>query len=393
LDMPLKSSAPKAARLTWFDSLRGISILWIAIFHFFMAYDAGRHPWILGLFSFPAFLEGCAPSPASFLGTVGCVLDGLLAAIFERGSQAVAVFVVASGFGLTYSLVKKGMPPGGWGRWYRRRVLRLFPLYWLGHLICLISPFVLLKDPIDYRFALSFLGNRIYPPEAMFYYLVPAWWYFGLLIQLYLVFPLLYGLLKKLGPAPFLMWSILATIGARFLLVDVFHANSDYAQGAFFMGRLWEFATGMVFAYYYSEHPGLVEERLFAWQTLAAGIVIYVLGVYSYQPVFFHVFTDGFIGTGLTIILAHCARWVDRLLIMRSALVHVGAYSYGLYLLHQPYVLYFGERLRGEPMLHFVLYAFVILGIIAILSMLLEWYVNHLTNSLFYRPDRQDLKG
>ncbi len=124
-----------------------------------------------------------------------------------------------------------------------------------------------------------------------------------------------------------------------------------------------------------------------------AGIVLYVLGVYSYQPVFFHVFTDGLIGTGLTIILAHCARWVDRLRVMRSALVHIGAYSYGLYLLHQPYVLYFGEHLRHEPMLHFVLYAFVILGIISILSMLLEWYVNHLTNSLFYRPSRQDPVG
>ena len=93
----------KTVRLTWFDSLRGISILWIAIFHFFMAYDACRHPWILGVASFPAFMEGCEPS--SFLGTIGCVVDGLLAAIFERGSQAVAVFIVASGFGLTYSLV------------------------------------------------------------------------------------------------------------------------------------------------------------------------------------------------------------------------------------------------------------------------------------------------
>jgi peptidoglycan/LPS O-acetylase OafA/YrhL len=375
----------KPVRLTWFDSLRGMAILWIAIFHFFMAYDASRHPWILGFASFPAFLEGCAPS--SFLGTIGCVVDGLLAAIFERGSQAVAVFIVASGFGLTYSLVKKGLPPGGWGLWYRRRVLRLFPLYWLGHLLCLVSPFVVLRDPIDYRFFLSFFGNRFFPADVMFYYLVPAWWYFGLLIQLYLVFPLLFRLMQKIGPAQYLVLSILGTIATRFLLVDVLHANSDYAQGAFFMGRLWEFATGMVLAYYYSEHRSLVEERLFAGRTFVVGIVLYVLGVYSYQPVFFHVFTDGFIGTGLTIILAQCAHRVDRLLVVRSALINVGAYSYGLYLLHQPYVLYFGEHLREKPMLYFVPYAFAILGIITIFSMLIEWYVNYLTNSLFYRPN------
>jgi len=374
------SDKPKPSRIAWFDSLRGISILWIAIFHFFMTYDAGRHPWPLDFASFPAFMDGCAPS--SFLGTIGCILNGLVAAIFERGSNAVAVFIVASGFGLTYSLARKGMPQIEWGRWYRRRMLRLFPLYWIAHLICLVSPFVALKDPIDYRFLLSLLGNRFYPPDAMFYYLVPAWWYLGLLIQLYLVFPLLFRLLQKLGPAWYLALSILATIITRYLLVDVFHANSDYPQGAFFMGRLWEFAVGMVLAYYYSEHPGLVEEYLFEWKTLVAGIVIYVMGVYSYQPVFFHVFTDGLIGTGLTIILAHCSRWANRLPILRTPLVTVGAYSYGLYLLHQPYVIYFGERLRDKTMLYFVAYAFLILGIISILSMLIEWYVNYLTNSL-----------
>jgi peptidoglycan/LPS O-acetylase OafA/YrhL len=380
----MADSQAKARRLSWFDGVRGISILWIAIFHFFMAYDNSRHPWMLGFANFPSFVEGCAPS--SFFGTFGCVMNGLLATIFERGSNAVAVFIVASGFGLTYSLVKKGMPAGGWGAWYRKRVLRLFPLYWLAHLIYLVSPFVSRTDPIDYRFFLSFLGDRFYPPDTMFYYLVPAWWYFGLLIQFYVIFPMLFRLLQKLGPIRFLILSIAVTVITRYLLVDVLHANSNYGQGALCLGRLWEFATGMVLAYYQSEHPSLVQERLFAGKTFIAGIVLYVLGVYSYQPVFFHVFTDGLIGTGMTIILAQCAHWVDHLPILRSVLVNVGAYSYGLYLLHQPYVLYFGEHLRDKPMLYFVPYAFLILGVITILCMLIEWYVNYLVSSLFDRP-------
>ncbi len=379
------SSAPgKAGRLVWFDGIRGIAILWIAIFHFFMAYDASRHPWLLGIASFPAFMEDCAP--VSFLETVGCVVNGLLAAIFERGSQGVAVFVVASGFGLTYSLVRKGMPTGGWGRWYWKRLLRLYPLYWLAHLVCLVSPFVSLSGPIDYRFLLSFVGDRFYPPDTMFYYLVPAWWYFGLLIQLYVIFPVLFRLLLKLGPMRFLLLSILVTIITRTVLVDVLHANGNYEQGAFCLGRLWEFATGMALAYWYYERPGLVEEQLFAGKTFVVGIGLYVLGAYSYQPVFFHAFTDGLIGTGLTIVLAQCARWVELLSLVRSALVNVGVYSYGLYLLHQPYVIYLGEHLRDKPMLYFVPYAFLILGIIAIVCMFIERYVNTLITSLFDRP-------
>lgn len=374
----------KAGRLTWFDSVRGLAILWIAIFHFFLAYDASRHPWMLGPANFGAFMETCAP--ASLLETLGCIVDGVLATIFERGSQGVAVFVVASGFGLTYSLVRKGLPPGGWRRWYWKRFVRLYPLYWLAHLICLVSPFVALSGAIDYRFLLSFLGDRFYPPDTMFYYLVPAWWYFGLLIQLYVIFPVLYRLLLKLGPAWFLGLSIFITVATRSLLADVLHANGNYEQGALCLGRLWEFASGMALAYWYSEHPGLVEERLFAGKTFFLGVGLYVLGAYSYQPVFFHAFTDGLIGTGLTIVLAHCARWAERLSLLRSALVNVGVYSYGLYLLHQPYVINIGERLRDKPMLYFVPCAFLILGIIAIACRFIERYVNTLVISLFDRP-------
>ena len=96
--------------------------------------------------------------------------------------------------------------------------------------------------------------------------------------------------------------------------------------------------------------------------------------------------TDGLIGTGLTIIIANCARWADRLRLTRSVLVEVGAYSYGVYLLHQPYVIYFGEHLRDQPMVVFVPCAVLILGIITLFSMLIERNVNRLVTSLFYQP-------
>lgn len=381
----------KTGRLAWFDGVRGISILWIAIFHFFLAYDGSRHPWLLGPANFSAFIQACAPT--SFLETVGCVVNGVLAAIFERGSQGVAVFVLASGFGLTYSLVRKGMPAGGWRRWYWNRLIRLYPLYWLAHLVCLVSPFVALSSPIDGRFLLSFFGDRFYPPDTMFYYLVPAWWYFGLLIQLYVIFPLLFRLLLRLGPARFLVLSILTTVITRTVLADILHANGNYEQGAFCLGRLWEFATGMTLAYWYHERPEVVEKWLFARKTFLLGVGLYVLGTYSYQPVFFHAFTDGFIGTGLTLVFAYCAHLLDRIRITRSALVSVGAYSYGLYLLHQPYVIFLGEALHYQSMLLFVPSAFLILGMIAVICRFIEQSVNSCITNLSERfPTRPDLE-
>src|SRR5262245_60355574 len=171
------------ARLTWLDSMKGISILWIAFFHFFGIYANDRFPSPLGPHYFSSFLEQCAPS--STLGTFGCVAKGFFVAVSSVGFHAVAVFLVLSGFGLTYSLARSVNPEDGWLGWYRSRLLRLFPMYWVAHLLYLISPFIARPEPIDYRFVLSFLGDRVYPVDTIFYYINPAWWYFGLLLELY----------------------------------------------------------------------------------------------------------------------------------------------------------------------------------------------------------------
>src|SRR5262249_44346159 len=240
----MASAAPTAsanARLSWLDDMKGISILWIAFFHFLGTYANGRYPDPLGPHYFSSFFSPCAPS--SVLGTLGCTAQGLFIAISLVGFHAVAVFLVLSGFGLTFSLARTGEPDGGWLGWYRGRLLRLFPMYWLAHLVYLISPFISRPEPVDYRFFLSFLGDRVWPVDTIFYYINPAWWYFGLLVELYLVFPLLFRLLQKVGPPGFLVFCGAATFLSRYLLLTVLGANGYYVQGAFFGARLWEFAA------------------------------------------------------------------------------------------------------------------------------------------------------
>ena len=58
----------------------------------------------------------------------------------------------------------------------------------------------------------------------------------------------------------------------------------------------------------------------------------------------------------------------------------VGASSYGLYLVHQPYVLYFGERMRSLDTATFVVGAGGIIAILALGAMALERAVNVLTS-------------
>lgn len=378
---PVTKTAAKApaVRLSWLDGMKAIAILWIAFFHFFEAWVNDRYPGVLSAGYFASFLEGCAPaSPAE---TVGCVAASLFVAITRVGFHAVAVFLILSGFGLTFSLARTGEPAGGWISWYRSRLLRLFPMYWLAHLLYLISPFVSRPESIDYRFWLSFLGDRIWPVHSIFYYFNPALWYFGLLLELYLVFPILYRALRRLGPAGFLLLAAAVTFGSRYLMLVAYPVHGYYTQGAFFAPRLWEFALGMALGLQARRDPQRFQRLLFSPAALVVGAALYTAGLYSYASLLTYVFADALTGTGLFVILARVARATDRVPAVGPMLAYVGLYSYGLYLLHQPYVIWFGSLASTRFGLGlFVPYAVTVIAVITLAATQLERGVNGAVN-------------
>lgn len=375
-------------RLLWLDAVKGVSMIWIAVFHCFLASFTGQYPWPLDLARMVSFIRDCGGG--DILATAGCTVEALVAALFQRGPQPVGVFILLSGFGLTYRLTRTGEPEGGWGRWYWRRLTRLYPMYWVAHIVYLVSPFVHRQDPLDYRFLLSFLGDRVIPVDKIFFYVNPSWWFFGLLIELYLVFPLLYKGMRRFGPAKFLVACGLFTVVSRYLLFGVLGASGNYVQGAFFGARLWEFAVGMAGAVFYRQRPSAVEGGLFSYRGLLAGLVIYILGLYTYQPNFLYAFSDGLVGTGLFVILAHLMRWcLCNLPRVAAMLTTVGVYSYGIFLLHQPYVIYVGQRLRGANLLYFTVAAAVVIALISTGSIFIERHVNRLTSKLIDRFERR----
>ncbi len=360
-------------RFAWLDSVRGIAILWIVFFHFFITFAGDRYPWNITFSNFQSFVHGCAPT--GLAAKIGCCLEGLIVALIQSGPYAISVFILFSGFGLTYSLVKKGKEPD-WPVWYRRRIWRLFPIYWLAHLVCLVSPFLYLQSPIDYRFVLSFFGDRIVPVDKMFFYLNPSWWFFGLLLQLYIVFPLLYRLLQKLGPIRFLVLSAAFGAGCRYLLNMVIHADGNWAMGAFFAGRVWEFAAGMSLGSLMARQPQRTLKWFFSAWGCIAGVGLFALGVWCYQPIFTFSFTDGLVGMGLSIILANLANQLKRIPVAAKIFSFVGVYSYSVYLFHQPYVMYFGNRLHGSGIWVYLTLGSAIVAAVVAGAACVEWSVN-----------------
>lgn len=360
-------------RITWTDTVKGIAILWIVFFHGFTEYRIGRYPWALD----DGFWRTLCGDATGAFPLAACAIEAAVVAVSSVGFHCVGVFILLSGFTLGVSAARR-VGRVDWLAWYRSRLLRLFPLYWTAHLLYLISPPQVHLEAVDYRFLLSLLGDRVFPLNELFFYANAAWWYFGLLLQLYLVFPILFETLRRSGPLWFLALAAIISVSTRY--VFLFPWASEYSEplllGAAFTSRLLEFCAGIVLATTFVGSPTATTLRLRSPWTAVAGATLYVAGLYSYRSQLAYVATDALIGCGLSTLLIVLAHWLERFPAWRNPLAFVGKYSYGLYLFHQPYMTWLGTNLRWASLPMFVAADAGVTAALAGLSLVIEKRVN-----------------
>jgi peptidoglycan/LPS O-acetylase OafA/YrhL len=356
-------------RLLWLDISKGLAILFVAYFHFFRTYfEHGTLP--------PADWSGLAAGALTIARLVWIKVSGL-------GFHAVGVFIILSGWTLMQSTARRAESgPVTWGAWYRSRFLRLYPMYWVAHLVYLLSPFVARLEPVDSRIVLSLLGLRFIDIQMNFMYLNAAWWYFSMLIQFYLIFPLLFWAARRLGPLRFLLVACAAGFFARYLLLVVWPQNGLWVLGGFAVCRLPEFALGMSLAMWHSRSSERVEWFLLRGAGFVVGLILYPAALQLYHGATPYVFVDFATGTCCMLEIVGLAGLISLIKEPAKVLGLVGAYSYGLYLIHQPYVIWLGLRIREQPIWMFLLIAVATLAVLSAWGMLLEKTTNTLVNKL-----------
>lgn len=193
--------------------------------------------------------------------------DGL-GMFFANGEFAVGVFIVLSGFVITLNLQKERNA----GDFYIRRILRLFPVYW----ICLIASVLILDlsihvliefpwnaprlmDRINYLqnsreylvphlLAHVFLLHGLIPdrmlPSSSYAFMGQAW-SLTLEWQYYLVAPLLFWFMTRIKSG------LLPKIVIVLALIVMSRKSQ---QSSFLLSYLWLFATGGVLAHIYTQN-------------------------------------------------------------------------------------------------------------------------------------------
>lgn len=291
--------------------------------------------------------------------------------VFGLGYQAVHLFFILSGFGLTLSalLVEKKTDRIRWFGFIKKRFIRLYPSYWL------ILAIYLLLNFFQYY---SFLGLlKTYVKGAIFLDVIPATWYIPILLQLYLLFPFLFYLLKKLSIKNFLLLSLLVkTVSSAIIITTSLLAfdkilglgYGGLAPGGIALTRLFEFCFGMAIAKHWFTHERSVDAFTVFQKPKAIilGIFLECLGIFlslKYTAIRFidHdipvglFISDAFIGIGIFIISLNLVFLVDGLLKSKSKawldLISNGTYE--AYLVHSIVLSYF-LTLLIKPSLQFL---------------------------------------
>ncbi len=162
------------------------------------------------------------------------------------GHYGVQLFVFLSGYGLFTVWQNREVK---WLQFMKQRLIKLYPAYLVTVLVYLLiltiktgglPSWVLLRLAIaDLLFIQSFV-----PGEA--FRLVGPWWFFPMIVQLYMVFPLVMAAYRRWGLQALYLIGALAWLIT--LIVNPLLDHDKYNLNYFFIGHLAVFCLGMVLA-------------------------------------------------------------------------------------------------------------------------------------------------
>jgi peptidoglycan/LPS O-acetylase OafA/YrhL len=311
---------PDSGRVAGLDGLRGLAALYVLVFHC----------WLLTFHGFPA-----NPGPA----WLGWLLYGHLAVVF---------FLVLSGFSLALSSAGKGWQLGGVARFARRRAWRIVPPYWAALAFSLVMAWAVMPQPHSgpptgrsiVVYGLLLQDAAVAPtPNG-------AFWSIAVEAELYLVFPILLILRRRLGAAVVLA-AVFVPVAAMGLLapdvspVDKLSGVTPQLAPLFTAGLI---AAGVSVA-------GERVQRL-PWQWLAAlcaaPVVVLMLLKGSVWTVQHYFWIDLAVSPAIAMLLAAVSTGRPAALVRLLASRPVrglGRFSYSLYLIHLPIVLVVSHKL------------------------------------------------
>ncbi len=353
-------------RIEVLDYVRGLAIIHIILYHYFIEWFHG------GFLIVP---EGIAANVSRVTifedaGALG-VAKNLFGFLWAYGFFSVNLFLVLSGFLLTYSALKQEIrladAPKPVTFFEKMEVLLAF--YWKKMKRVLIPLYISILIGIGFLYLRNVLfpslgGSPIYTGfDVLKLFFIPLLvfdipflqkfngdlWFITLILQLYILFPLLYRALKSFGVWKFLGLLFVLTIGFRYLVTYqgwsapmgvIADAPHSYRLFSFFLPRLVEFGFGMGLAYLFLTGKDLLG-KIAGWKGFLSGVALtlggFALDMYRWGwP-----YADLMAAVGLFMVFLNIGVLFARIELLRRLMVFLSDSSYENFLLHHYFLNYF----------------------------------------------------
>ncbi|MBD1921406.1 acyltransferase [Microcoleus sp. FACHB-831] len=306
------------------------------------------------------------------------------------GWQGVHIFIVLSGFGLTYSCLQKG-DNFSWKQWYIKRFEKVLPTYWV---VCLFGFLIMLCHYIftNEDIAKNFLKAAIQlkldilvfsklSHQTIFALPNSALWFIPLILGYYLVFPWLYTRTLKDETTKGYLSILLGVVALEFIYrgitiywLDGFPIGYEnrfdalslepikplnrlidswimpfqlQAPFALFPSRIGEFMLGMIGAILLAKNPQKFTNIFLDCRMGLTGVFIWLAGYcLVYVGLWGWIFADFIISLGLVLWVVNLA-WIfqQRWGFLFITLSQLGIWSYYIFLTHDIFVYVYWESL------------------------------------------------
>lgn len=281
------------------------------------------------------------------------------------GHYGVQVFIFISGLGLAISMLNK---PKNYGTYFVSRMKKYIPML----IIMVVFYFFFyvftkykLMTIVEWRQLLwKFLSiHTLLPQQSLS--LNGPWWFLGLIFQMYLLFPLLFKIIKR-----FRIWGLVAICGFSYLctfsVAYFWHLPDGVDWMANSIAHLPEFAFGIYIALNAGKkiHPTV----------FIAAFVIFALGNFSKDFYYFSFLAITILLYGLIVLIS------DKLLVktkyINNVLQNIGRVSMSIFLVHGMFRWFFICALSDswwEKLIGVVLFFIASYGVAMIAETFYKW--------------------
>lgn len=356
--VPTPIPAISSNRLAVLDYVRGLAILHIVLYHYFIEWS---HQGLFG--NFLIVPDGLAANISRLTlfqdgGVVG-FLKNAFGFLWVYGFASVNLFLLLSGFVLTYSMLKSEKKEN----WERKNFINDLFLFYGKKLKRILIPFYI---TLGIGIGVLYLRNILFPMfsgpplyswiDMVKVLFVPFLvydisllqrfngdlWFITLIMQLYLLFPLLYAVLKRLGWCKFLAMCFVLTVVYRVIATYflstapmgvIYPTENSYRLFSFFLPRLFEFALGITIGVLQFRDDGFIMRLIGGWKFLTF-LAVMLVGFWLNTFKIGWSVSDPVISIGLFLTLLNVGFFCAKLSIVRRMMLWLSASSYETFLLH-----------------------------------------------------------